>query len=135
LNILGNLLQRAAEVDAIFRYRRVGDLEISTDNEFKGVRVSAGFCDHRLQRSKHWSDSGQGNSDGKPAIRFASRSLHCRRRIGCHINRRVRLLDGLKSEIRLVHPKLEASNFYRISRPNGLQRADRLVSEPAAILP
>src|SRR5262249_30991185 len=44
--------------------------------------------------------AGQRHTDREPAVGLSRRSLHCRRRIGSHVDRRVRLRHRPQSEMR-----------------------------------
>src|SRR5262245_2954125 len=134
-HVAGNLFQRAGEVSSVLIDRRLRKLDVGPDDELQRSRVAAGFLRHSLDPLEHPGDGCERHADREPAIRLLRDTLHGRRRIRRHIDRRMRLLNRLRSNERFWDPIILTLKLHRICRPDCLQRGDYLVGALASFFP
>jgi len=73
--ILGYLLETAAEVDAVFLDRLVGNFDVGADDEFQRGGIATGILCHTLDFIEYRSDAAQRNADRKSTVGLGSNAL------------------------------------------------------------
>jgi hypothetical protein len=73
--ILGYLLETAAEVDAVFLDRLVGNFNVGADDEFQRGGIATGILCYTLDFIEYRSDAAQRNADRKSTVGLGSNAL------------------------------------------------------------
>ena len=73
--ILGYLLETAAEVDAVFLDRLVGNFNVGADDEFQRGGIATGILCNTLDFIEYRSDAAQRNADRKPIVGLGFNTL------------------------------------------------------------
>src|SRR5205807_3107975 len=97
-----------------------------------GGWVAPGFLCHLLDASEHLCHDGHGEKNRIPSVGQLCQAFERRWNKCSQVDWRMRLLHGLKIDIRLGHVEKLAVKFHRICGPNCFEQWQKFIGQSAS---